>query len=479
LGGPGSKDLEADSRLGHDDAHLIFGTNAYGPEGFRTARIFFTAKPGPVALTTCPERPPVPYFGTPANPLTTGRGPLARTPVPANTQDAASAGAIVSAAIDPATGRGDALQLWHIDYAEGHLISDGTPLVSRFAAPADAAQPGSAPLLDTGDGRLSAAVSHADPTAGGAEAVWTAQTVAGAGGRSVVRWYEILPAANRVRQAGVVRDGDEWLFDGAISPTRSGDAAVLLLTAVGRGASPSLRVLARTPATHLDLLAGQRTLHRSADTAACPAAVCPWAPSVAASPDPLAPRTVWGTAQLAGVRSGNAPAWITRNVSLIADVAAPTITLTAPSRYVRRGAHLRARYSCADEAGGSGMTSCAGTVRRGARIDTRPGRRRFTVRARDRAGHLAVLTRTYVVDGRAPVVSVRAPVRGAVLRRGARLVARYSCHERGGSGIARCRGTVRAGRRLDTSRRGRRALVVVAADRAGHRIRVVRAYRVG
>lgn len=91
-----------------------------------------------------------------------------------------------------------------------------------------------------------------------------------------------------------------------------------------------------------------------------------------------------------------------------------------------------------------------------------------------------MLTRTYVVDGRAPVVTVRTPVRGAVLRRGARLVARYSCRdERGGSGVVRCRGTVRAGRRLDTSRRGRRALVVVAADRAGHRVRVVRAYRVG
>ncbi len=114
LGGPGSKDLEADPRLGHDDAHLIFGTNAYGPDKFRTARIFFTTKPGPVALTTCPERPPVPYFGTPANPLTTRRGPLAWTPVPA-TQDAAPAGAIVSAALDPATGRGDALPLWHID----------------------------------------------------------------------------------------------------------------------------------------------------------------------------------------------------------------------------------------------------------------------------------------------------------------------------------------------------------------------------
>lgn len=158
VGRPGSKDLEADPRLGHDDAHLIFGTNAYGPDGFRTARIFFTTKPGPVALTTCPERPPVPYFGTPANPLTTRRGPLARTPVPANTQDAAPAGAIVSAAIDPATGRGDALPLWHIDYANGHLISDGTPLVSRFAAPDDALQPGSAPLLDTGDGRLSEAL---------------------------------------------------------------------------------------------------------------------------------------------------------------------------------------------------------------------------------------------------------------------------------------------------------------------------------
>jgi hypothetical protein len=288
LGGPGSKDLEADPRLGHDDAHLIFGTNAYGPDKFRTARIFFTTKPGPVALTTCPERPPVPYFGTPANPLTTRRGPLAWTPVPA-TQDAAPAGAIVSAAMDPATGRGDALPLWHIDYANGHLISDGTPLVSRFAAPDDALQPGSAPLLDTGDGRLSEAVSHADPTAGGAEAVWTAQTVAGARGRSVVRWYEILPAANRVRQAGVVRDGDEWLFDGAISPTRSGDAAVLLVTAVGPGATPSLRVLARTRATDLHLLAGQRTVDRSADPAACGIAVCPWAPSAAASPDPLAP----------------------------------------------------------------------------------------------------------------------------------------------------------------------------------------------
>ena len=72
------------------------------------------------------------------------------------------------------------------------LVSDGDVAVPTFDIPAPVPQPGTSDTLDSLDARLTQAVAVNDPGAGGAKGIWTQHTVAGPGGRSVVRWYEIL-----------------------------------------------------------------------------------------------------------------------------------------------------------------------------------------------------------------------------------------------------------------------------------------------
>ena len=89
----------------------------------------------------------------------------------------------------------------------------------------------------------------------------------------------------------------------------------------------------------------------------------------------------------------------------VVDRTPPTITIGSPTdgEALTVGQQIAATYGCADEAGGSGLASCAGPVANGAAIDTKtPGQKTFTVTAADKAGNAASLTRTYTV--KAPVV---------------------------------------------------------------------------
>jgi hypothetical protein len=84
----------------------------------------------------------------------------------------------------------------------------------------------------------------------------------------------------------------------------------------------------------------------------------------------------------------------------VADRAAPSINLTTPvdGSVYKLGQRVLAEYSCADEAGGSGLASCDGTVPVGAAIDTSEvGPKSFEVRAADNAGNGAVKTVGYSV----------------------------------------------------------------------------------
>jgi Ca2+-binding RTX toxin-like protein len=79
------------------------------------------------------------------------------------------------------------------------------------------------------------------------------------------------------------------------------------------------------------------------------------------------------------------------------DTRAPTVTIGTPTgRSYVQGTVVRARYACADRT--SGVAACSGQVAAGARIDTFvPGRHRFTVTARDRAGNRSRATIGYTV----------------------------------------------------------------------------------
>ena len=78
----------------------------------------------------------------------------------------------------------------------------------------------------------------------------------------------------------------------------------------------------------------------------------------------------------------------------------PTITLTTPAEgaVYTLGQVVLASYACQDEAGGSGIAACVGTVPNGSPIDTGSvGAKTFTVNAADNAGNFVSLTHHYNV----------------------------------------------------------------------------------
>jgi hypothetical protein len=83
------------------------------------------------------------------------------------------------------------------------------------------------------------------------------------------------------------------------------------------------------------------------------------------------------------------------------DKSAPTITISLPAAgasYVL-GATVASNYSCADQPGLSGVSTCAGTVASGSNIDTSTvGPHTFTVNATDQAGNASSQTHTYYVN---------------------------------------------------------------------------------
>src|SRR5439155_1447870 len=110
---------------------------------------------------------------------------------------------------------------------------------ASYSIPAGVPQPGVPYLIDSLDGRLTQAVAHNDPSAG-AEAVWTQQTVAGSGGRTIVRWYEILPGALNIRQQGQLSSATDDYWNAAISPSIAGNDAMI---EYNRGSSTLLSLI--------------------------------------------------------------------------------------------------------------------------------------------------------------------------------------------------------------------------------------------
>ncbi|MDP9438030.1 MAG: MBG domain-containing protein [Actinomycetota bacterium] len=87
-------------------------------------------------------------------------------------------------------------------------------------------------------------------------------------------------------------------------------------------------------------------------------------------------------------------------VNVTADTTSPKVTLTKPADkdvYTYKQ-DVKASYTCEDEAGGSGLKSCAGPVANGAAIDTNSvGAKTFTVNAEDNNGNKASTTHNYEV----------------------------------------------------------------------------------
>jgi hypothetical protein len=167
----------------------------------------------------------------------------------------------------------------------------------------------------------------------------------------------------------------------------------------------------------------------------------------------------------------------------VEDGTAPEVNLLTPrdGAFYPRGEPVSADYECTDEAGGSGIVSCAGDVPDGEEIDTSTvGEHSFTVTATDGAGNTTVVTHTYTVFDRVPpTVTVTTPPEGAVYGQGEVVIADYACtDEDGGSGLASCAGDVPDGQAINTATLGPHTFTVVALDSAGNRAEVSHSYTV-
>ena len=135
--------------------------------------------------------------------------------------------------------------------------------VPTFDIPAPVPQPGTSYTLDSLDARLTQAVAVNDPGAGGAKGIWTQHTVAGPGGRSVVRWYEILGGAPpTLRQQGDVGSPTDFVFNGAISPSIGGGSAAVFYNRGGASTLPVIGAQTRSASTPLGSLDAGRARHR-------------------------------------------------------------------------------------------------------------------------------------------------------------------------------------------------------------------------
>jgi hypothetical protein len=325
-------------KLGHDANFITIGSNVYSDTSpaysFVTANIW--AIPKPLAGdTTCSSPVSAWYFADATHLLHNADGSPAFTPVPANTADASSTGYIV-AAHDDTNAPQSKVMVWHM--ASGPtLVADGDLSVGSFGVPPSVPQPGSTYLLDSLDGRLTQAIQISDPSAGGAEAVWTQHTVAGASGRAVVRWNEFVPSTLSVLQEGEIGSATDYIFNGAISPSSAGsDAAVFY----NRGSGSTLAVIgaqtrgSSTSPGQMD--AGEVVLGTSATfdqetlfQGNCTANPCRWGDYSGATPDPSNAGVVWGSNQLIGAAFFGFAQWTTQNFAISTGaVAAPDFSLS-------------------------------------------------------------------------------------------------------------------------------------------------------
>ena len=334
-------------KLGHDDNYLTVGANVYDDTvpnyGWVTATVWAIPKPA-AGDTSCAVPASAYNFADAANPLLNADGSPASTPVPANNAGAATVGYVVAghSPLDAPAGPRTDLMVWHVmPNGEGTaplLVADGDVAVGSFDVPAPAPQLGTTLKLDTLDARLTQAVATYDPGAAAA-GLWTQHTIAGPGGRSVVRWYELLPATLAVRQQGQVESASDFVFNGAISPTAGGDAAAIFYN---RGSSVQATVIggqtrsAGTPLGSMEpgelLLGTSTTFDR--DFSCSASTPCRWGDYAGATPDPVDSGVVWGSNQVTGacyVLCGWFSQWTTRNFAVVASQSTPPTVPAAPT----------------------------------------------------------------------------------------------------------------------------------------------------
>lgn len=158
------------------------------------------------------------------------------------------------------------------------------------------------------------------------------------------------------------------------------------------------------------------------------------------------------------------------------DTTKPTITLNSPldGDNLLLGTVATASFSCQDESGGSGLSTCSSAVANGSPLNTSTlGTKTFTVTATDIAGNTDSTIASYTVilppDTTKPTIDLYAPLNSGIVVLGSSATANYTCQdETGGSGIVECTSSVANGALLDTSTVGTKTFVVSAKDNAGN-----------
>lgn len=314
--GVNTKELLFDyPKLGGDNEYLMIGENEFNmtTEAYVNSGIVVIPKPA-AGETTCPSSLTLTRFiGAPF------------TPVPANLYGSSTTGYAVAAEFPEPTG--NELGLLRLTQSAGKPKIEGRAIsVASYSIPAAIPQPGTTDGLDSSDTRLTQAVAAEDPTRHEI-AIWTQHTVAPAVGEpSVVRWYELTPGSLSPVQEGSVKAGSgNFAFNGAISPTTTGNGAVIDYNVGGSAKEVELRAQSRGPATPVGAMSGELKLAESAGIDkdfSCPsvdvsASSCRWGDYAGASPDPVSPGVVWGTGEVNGpIASESKAQWQTENFAL-------------------------------------------------------------------------------------------------------------------------------------------------------------------
>ena len=320
-------------KLGHDANFVTFGDNQYdGSKSglpFVTADIWAISKPA-ASATTCSGSVSASHFADAAHVLKNSDGTGAFTPVPANTTDSLANGYIV-AAHDVSVTPQSKVMVWQMTPGPKLVAKGDISVGASYSIPAGVPQPGVPYLIDSLDGRLTQAVAHNDPSAG-AEAVWTQQTVAGSGGRTIVRWYEILPGALTIRQQGQLSSATDNYWNAAISPSIAGNDAMIeynrgsstLLSLIGAQTRTSTTPLGQMDAGEVLLGSSSAPDQETAFQTNCTPNPCRWGDYSGATPDPSNPGVVWGSNQVDGGAIFGFAQWSTQNFAITTNGPPPS-----------------------------------------------------------------------------------------------------------------------------------------------------------
>jgi 6-phosphogluconolactonase (cycloisomerase 2 family) len=175
------------------------------------------------------------------------------------------------------------------------------------------------------------------------------------------------------------------------------------------------------------------------------------------------------TGQTASCNGGSSA----RTTQTITVPAPPTAQIGSPAGGViyAVGQSVPTSFSCSEGAGGPGISSCVdsngATTGSGQLNTSTAGQHTYTVTATSADGQTTQTSISYPVAG-SPRVTISTPVGRAHYKHGARITARYSCHDGpSGPGIASCTGPEASGARINTSRPGRHTFKVTATSRDG------------